>query len=327
MRGEVCPGKGTEMNADLSRDNTIADCVGLKKPSLLEDQEHIISICNELFCSGRPLAEVLEDVKKRLSDEPKRNTVKLGAPAAMIGLPEDCPPPVSDELPVSQEQVPEPQLNPGSSIPSLRPGFMQRGLGRRGTVVAIGLVVLSLVTIGGYVQLGTAARQPTPNRQNELQLLRQLHEQGQFISKSLRPGLDNAELRDVRQINAAVKLHAGGAQAIKLLFAPGGSQSFYYVASWPNGGDDLETQRRQLTRLGILDRLAASCHNAAPFELLGSEPTSGNEGVAVNPLWTPAGCWVVVSFLSIDLSRVSNTPASWTAPGVQIGRSEALSQP
>jgi hypothetical protein len=189
------------------------------------------------------------------------------------------------------------------------------------------LVVLSLVTIGGYVQLGTAARQPTPNRQNELQLLRQLHEQGQFISKSLRPGLDNAELRDVRQINAAVKLHAGGAQAIKLLFAPGGSQSFYYVASWPNGGDDLETQRRQLTRLGILDRLAASCHNAAPFELLGSEPTSGNEGIAVNPLWTPAGCWVVVSFLSIDVSRVSNTPASWTAPGVQIGRSEALSQP
>src|SRR5207302_1843067 len=256
VRGEVCPGKGTEMNADLSRDNTVADCVGLKKPSLLEDQEHIISICNELFCSGRPLAEVLEDVKKRLSDEPKRNTVKLGAPAAMIGLPEDCPPPVSDELPVSQEQVPEPQLNPGSSIPSLRPGFM------------------------------------------------------------------HAELRDVRQINAAVKLHAGGAQAIKLLFAPGGSQSFYYVASWPNGGDDLETQRRQLTQLGILDRLAASCHNAAPFELLGSEPTSGNEGVAVNPLWTPAGCWVVVSFLSIDLSRASNTPASWTAPGVQIGRSE-----
>src|SRR5438552_6892715 len=81
------------MNADLSRDNTVADCVGLKKPSLVEDQEYIISICNELFCSGRPLAEVLEDVKKRLSDEPKRNTVKLGAPAAMIGLPEDCPPP------------------------------------------------------------------------------------------------------------------------------------------------------------------------------------------------------------------------------------------
>ena len=157
--------------------------------------------------------------------------------------------------------------------------------------------------------------------------LRQLHEQGQFISKSLRSGLDNAELRDVRQINAAVKLHAGEARAIKLLFAPGGSQSFYYVASWPNGGDDLEAQRRQLTRLGILDRLAASCHNATPFELLGSEPTSGNEGVAVNPLWTPAGCWVVVSFLSIDVSRVSNTPASWTAPAVQIGRSEALSQP
>jgi hypothetical protein len=308
------------MNADLSRDHTVANCVGLKKP-LLEDQEYIISICNELFCSGRPLAEVLEEVKKRLSDERIRNTVKPGAPAPIIGLAEDRPPPVL------QEQVPEPQLNPGSSVLILRPGFMQRRLGRRGTLVAIGLVVLILVTIGGYVQLGTAARQPTPNRQSELQLLRQLHEQGQFISKSLRPGLDNAELRDVGQINAAVKLHAGEAQAITLLFAPGGGQSFYYVASWPNGGDDLEAQRRQLTRLGILDRLAASCHNAASFELLGSKPTFGNEGVAVNPLWTPAGCWVVVSFLSLDLSRVSNTPASWTVPGVQIGRLEALSQP
>ena len=127
----------------------------------------------------------------------------------------------------------------------------------------------------------------------------QLREQGRFISKSLRPALYNADLRNLPQLNAAVKLHVGGAQAIKLLFAPGGGESFYHAASWPSGGDDLEAERRKLTRLHILDRLAASCHNGAPFELLGLEPTSGNEGVAVNPLWTPAGCWVVVSFFPI----------------------------
>jgi hypothetical protein len=104
------------------------------------------------------------------------------------------------------------------------------------------------------------------------------------------PRCDNAGLRDAPQLNAAVKLRTGGAKAIRVLFAPGGGESFYYAASWPSGGDDLEAERRQMTRLGILDRLVASCHNGTPVELLGSEPTFGNEGVAVNPLWTPAGC-------------------------------------
>jgi hypothetical protein len=245
----------------------------------------------------------------------------------VIGLPKDCPTPVSEKLPVLQEQVPEPQPNLDSAVPIPRSGFMRRGPGLRGTLVAIGLVVLSLVTIGGYVQLGTAARQPTPNRQNEVQLLRQLRERGQFISKSLRSVIDNAGLRDTLQLNAAVRVHMGGATAIELLFAPGGGESFYYAASSPGGGHDLEAERRKLTKLGILDRLAASCHNGAPFELLGSEQTSGNEGVAVNPLWTPAGCWVVVSFFPIDLSGVPNTRAPWTEPGVRIVRSEALLQP
>jgi hypothetical protein len=283
------------MDAGLSLDNTVSERVDSKKPSLPEDRERIISICNELLCSGRPLVEVLEEIK-RLSDEPVRNLVEFGAPSSMVGLGNDCPTPASPELPVLQEQVPQPEPNPGPSVP--RPGFMQRGLGFHRTLVAIGLILLSFATIGGYVQLGTAARQPSPNRQNEVKLMRELREQGQFLSKSLRPAIDNAELRDIRQLNDAVKLRVGGAKAIKLLFAPGGGESFYYTLSWPSGEDDLEAERRKLSRLGILDRLAASCQNGAPFELLGSEPTSGNEGVAVNPLWTPAGCWVVVSFFA-----------------------------
>jgi len=60
------------MDAKLSLDDTVDDRVELKKPSLLEDRERIISICNELLCSGQPLAEVLEEIK-RLSDEPIRD--------------------------------------------------------------------------------------------------------------------------------------------------------------------------------------------------------------------------------------------------------------
>ena len=309
---------------ELSLDNAVSDRVNL--PSLLADEERIISMCNELLRSGRPLAEVLEEIK-RLSNRPISNLVELGASAPMIGLPRDWPTSENAELPVLQEQAPEPQPDLGSSVPIPRSSLMQRGLGLRGTVVAIALVALSLVTIGGYIQLGTAAHQPTPNRQDEAELLRQLRDRGQFISKSLRPAIDNAELRDTLRLNAAVRLHMGGARVIKLLFAPGGGESFYYAASSPSGGDDLEAERRKLTQLGILDRLAASCHNGAPFELLASEPPSGNEGVAVNPLWTPAGCWVIVSVFPIDFSSVPNTPAPWTASGVQILRSEALPQP
>ena len=52
------------MNAELSLDNRIADRVELKEPSPLEERERIISICNELLCSGRPLAEVVEEIKR-----------------------------------------------------------------------------------------------------------------------------------------------------------------------------------------------------------------------------------------------------------------------
>src|SRR5438270_6195674 len=315
----MCPGKGTEMSAELSLDNRIADRVELKEPSPLEERERIISICNELLCSGRPLAEVVEEIK-RLSDKPIRKTVELGFSGAMIGLANACRARVNEKSPVLPEQAPKPQPDQASSVfQFLGP---QRTLRRRRRLFVIGLLGLSVATTVGYGQLGTAAREPAVNRQNEVQLLRQLHERGQFISKSLRPAIDNAGLTDAPKLNAAVKLVAGGAKAINVLFAPGGGESFYYTASSPSGGDDLEAERRNMTRLGILDRLAASCHNGAPFEVLGSEPSFGNEGVAVNPLWTPAGCWVVVSVFTIDLSGVRNTPASSKERVVQLGRSE-----
>jgi hypothetical protein len=311
---ECVPEMGTEMNADPSL---------MKEPSPLDERERIISICNELLCSGRPFAEVLKEIK-RLSDKPTRDTVELGSSGPMIGLANDCPAPAK-ELPVLRERALEPQPDPGSSV--FQFFGPQRALRLRRTLFVIGFLVLSVSIIAGYVQLGAVARQPAPNRQNEIQLLQQLHDRGQFISKSLRPAIDNAGLRDAPTLNAAVKLRTGGAKAIRVLFAPGGGESFYYAASWPARGDDLEAERRQMTRLGILDRLAASCHNGTPFELLGSEPTFGNEGVAVNPLWTPAGCWVVVSVFAVDLSGPPNAPASSRQPGIQLVRSEAFPQP
>ena len=85
---------GTEMNADPSL---------MKEPSPLDERERIISICNELLCSGRPFAEVLKEIK-RLSDKPTRDTVELGSSGPMIGLANDCPAPAK-ELPVLRERA------------------------------------------------------------------------------------------------------------------------------------------------------------------------------------------------------------------------------
>jgi hypothetical protein len=107
-----------------------------------------------------------------------------------------------------------------------------------------------------------------------------------------------------------------------LLFAPGRGERSFYAGSWPSIDEGFEAQRQRLVGLGILDRLPANCHNGTAFELLGSRPIAGGEAVAVNPFWTPVGCWVVVRSFAIDsFLDVQKAPASSREPGIQIARS------
>lgn len=278
---------------ERSQGETALNWVEPKALPLAGNRERIIDICYELLCAGRPISDVLEEVK-RLSHDPTRNAAAAGSPT-----PIELHRSVSHSSAVSLEPMSEPQAGPDSSVLLTRPGLVQRLIGLGKPLVALGVILLSLVTIVGSVQLGTARQKV--DYQTEDQILRQLRERGQLISKSLLPALDNAELKDIRQPVVALKTLASGAQQIQLLFAPGGGESFYYAASWPSTGD-FETQRRRLVGLGILDRLPSSCHAGAAFELLGSAPTGGEVAIAVNPLWTPAGCWVVVSSFAISES-------------------------
>jgi len=88
---------------------------------------------------------------------------------------------------LANEEAPDPKPDQSSFL--YRFFGPKRALRLRRTPFIVGLLVLSVATITGYVQLGTAARQPIPDQQNETQLLRQLHERGQLISKSLRPAI------------------------------------------------------------------------------------------------------------------------------------------
>jgi hypothetical protein len=298
------------MDTERLQRKTSPDRVEAKAPSLPANQERIIDICHELLCAGLPIADVLKEAK-RLSHDVD-NTARLGASA-----PIESSGPVSHSSAALLEQASAPHANPGSSAPFSQHGFVRQWVALRGRhLLALAVVLLSLATIVASVQLG-AARQKA-ELQSDDQLRRQLRERGRLISDSLRPELDKAALKDIRQLDAALRRFASGTQGIRLLFAPGGSESFYHVASWPSDSEDLEAQRRQLVRLGILDRLPASCGDGEAFELLVSSTSAGDDGVAVNPLRSPAGCWVILSSFPIDSRpRLRTEPAALREAAVQ----------
>src|SRR5439155_10261696 len=98
---------------------------------------------------------------------------------------------------------------------------------------------------------------------------------------------------------------AGEVTTIKVLLAPsgaGGTDGFYYVASWPAvAPSNLEAERETLARQGVLDRLSQNCRGELPFSLIYHRPTGGAEIVtAVTPLSTAAGCWAVIASFSAD---------------------------
>jgi two-component system sensor histidine kinase ChvG len=98
---------------------------------------------------------------------------------------------------------------------------------------------------------------------------------------------------------------------VKLLFAPAGTEGFFYVASWPVVSTaQLDAERQTLDQQGVLGRLSASCDGEFPFALRYATPKGDDEVVtSVTPLKTPAGCWVLVT---------SSSAAS--LPGTNLGR-------
>src|SRR5882672_4446934 len=71
MGNGLCPRKDTKMETAIVKGETAPIARELKIPPVPDDRDTIIQSCYELLCSGRPLAEVLDEAK-RLSDLNKR---------------------------------------------------------------------------------------------------------------------------------------------------------------------------------------------------------------------------------------------------------------
>ena len=73
---------------------------------------------------------------------------------------------------------------------------------------------------------------------------------------------------------------------------------------------ELSAERDELSREGVLDRLAATCQGDLPFALRYAQPDGSDEIVtSVTPIRTPAGCWAVVTSFSAA-----------ALPGAPLGR-------
>jgi two-component system, OmpR family, sensor histidine kinase ChvG len=124
--------------------------------------------------------------------------------------------------------------------------------------------------------------------------------QGKLIAEALGPLLDSGRSPPLNDLNAALRRYGDGGMVLKLMFRPaeGGAQdSFYYVASVPvRGSEELDAEREQLVRHGVLQQLSQSCAGDAPLSIR-QRGQAGNEEVltAIIPIKTRWGCWALVT--------------------------------
>jgi len=177
-------------------------------------------------------------------------------------------------------------------------------------------VIFILVPFSLYLQFRAAYE-----ASQEL-LLRSVRAEGRTISQSLLPLIETADSAALPSLGQRLARYAGEITTVKLLLRPaGGTNAFYYVASWPAvAPNNLEAERETLARQGVLDRLAENCQGEIPFSLIYHRPTGGAEIVtAVTPLSTPAGCWAVVASFSDDaFSGAHLGQPYWATPPVII---------
>ncbi len=152
-------------------------------------------------------------------------------------------------------------------------------------------------------------------------LLRSVREQGRVMAQALEPLLSGPDRPALPQLGSVLARFADEFTDVKLLFSPSDRPGFYYVASWPTvSSAELDAERQELMREGVLDRLVATCAGDLPFALRYQVPSGNDEIVtSVTPLRTPAGCWAVVtSFAAGTVQGTTLGRPYWASPEVRV---------
>lgn len=152
-------------------------------------------------------------------------------------------------------------------------------------------------------------------------LIRSVREQGRVMAQALAPILSSSERPALPQLGRELARFTDELTDVKLIFSPPGESSFFYVASWPAvPAAQLDAERAQLQRQGVLDRLSATCEGDLPFALRYATSSGTDEILtSVTPLRTPSGCWAVVTSFPAGAIPGSNLGRPyWASPEVRI---------
>jgi two-component system sensor histidine kinase ChvG len=193
-----------------------------------------------------------------------------------------------------------------------RPPRFHRSLVAKAAVLAVILLAVPLII---YDQFRAA-----DDAQKAL-LLRSVREQGRVMSQALLPLVSTSERPSLPQLGRELARFADDLTNVKVIFAPTGEGAFYYVASWPVvPAAQLDAERDQLQRQGVLDRLSATCDGDLPFALRYGIPGSDDEIVtSVTPIRTPSGCWAVITSFSAGVMPGATLGRPyWASPEVRI---------
>ena len=167
-------------------------------------------------------------------------------------------------------------------------------LARFSRSIKVQMIALVLVFVVPPILLYSVFR--TAEQDKRALLLDAVRENGELIGKAIAPTLRRLGPADLAEIQAELARFESATRAVKILFSPVDSGTFFYVASLPQVPfADLEQERQRLADLGILERLSTSCSGNAPLGERVALPRGGGEVLtSVSPVQSARGCWAVV---------------------------------
>ncbi|MEX2618286.1 MAG: HAMP domain-containing sensor histidine kinase [Alphaproteobacteria bacterium] len=178
--------------------------------------------------------------------------------------------------------------------------------------------IFLLVPIILYTQFRLADRQRA-----EL-LLQSVREQGRLVGEAILPALEAFDPGAPGALSDVLARFASPGKKVKILFRPRGTTSaerFYYIASAPPVPPEyLETERAELARSGVFDRLDNSCTADYTTARNYTNPRGEVEiTTSITPRNLESGCWVVITAQSLADSPMAQAQRPfWTTPQVQI---------
>lgn len=151
-------------------------------------------------------------------------------------------------------------------------------------------------------------------------LIGSVRDQGRLIAEGVRPLILRGDaIKNPLVLSESLSRFAGRGINARILFRPAAEKtgSFFLISAAPPVPNDyLETERAELARLGVFERLDETCQLDNQAATRYTNPNGEDEVLtSITPINVPAGCWVIMT-----AHRKENFPISalseplWQSP-------------